>query len=160
MGQEKIQINNQQKKKILTATLRQKAKLILNALDYKQHELSILICDDHYIRELNRNYRGVDKATNVLSFPMQEGIPDKEAEDSESYPKLLGDVVISTDTAQKEADEAGITLNERISQLLVHGILHLIGYDHEKSEKDKKDMDDKSLELLEILEPGKELDVF
>jgi probable rRNA maturation factor len=129
-------------------------------LGYKQHELSILICQDDYIRELNRGYRNVDKATNVLSFPMQEGIPDKETENPKTYPNLLGDVVISTDTAQKEADEACISLNERISQLLIHGILHLIGYDHEKSEKDQKDMDEKSLELLEILEPGKELAVF
>ena len=142
------------------ATILQKAKQTLNALGYKQHELSILLCQDEYIKELNKNYRGADKATNVLSFPMQEEIPDKETGNSKDYPILLGDVVISTDTAQREADEAGISLNERISQLLIHGVLHLIGYDHEKSEKDKKDMEDKSRELLSILEPEKKLDVF
>jgi probable rRNA maturation factor len=129
-------------------------------LGYKQHELSILICQDEYIKELNKNYRGVNKPTNVLSFPMQEGTPDKETENVEAYPILLGDVVISTDTAQREADKAGISLGERLSQLLIHGILHLIGYDHEKSEKDKKIMENKSRELLSILETDKNLDVF
>ena len=91
---------------------------------------------------------------------MQEKIPDKETGNTKAYPILLGDVVISTDTAQREADEAGISLNERISQLLIHGVLHLIGYDHEKSGKERKTMEDKSLELLKMLEPNKDLDIF
>jgi probable rRNA maturation factor len=102
----------------------------------------------------------VDKTTNVLSFPMQEGIPDKKVPAQEFYPNLLGDVVISIDTAQKEADQACINLSERMSQLLIHGILHLIGYDHEKSRKDEKNMEEKSLELLKILEPDKDLPIF
>lgn len=120
----------------------------------KTHEISLLITDDAQVRELNRTYRGIDKPTNVLSFPMQEG------KFSDLTSGLLGDVVISLDTARKEADEAGISLSERISQLLIHGILHLVGYDHERSGEDESYMEDKSLELLKIIEPDKDLPIF
>ncbi len=120
----------------------------------KTHEISILITDDTKIRELNRTYRGIDKSTNVLSFPMQE------AKFSDLAPGLLGDVVISFDTAQKEADAADISLSERMSQLLIHGILHLVGFDHEKNKQDEMDMEDKSSELMKLLEPDKDLPIF
>ena len=120
----------------------------------KTHEISLLITDDAQVRELNRTYRGTDKPTNVLSFPMQEG------KFSDLASGLLGDVVISIDTARKEADEAGISLSERISQLLIHGILHLVGYDHERSREDESCMEDKSFELLKIIEPDKDLPIF
>ena len=120
----------------------------------RSHEISILITDDLRIQELNRTYRGIDTPTNVLSFPMQEG------EFSDITPGLLGDVVISCETAQKEADMAGIDLSERMSQLLTHGVLHLVGYDHERSDADARAMEDKSLELLNILEPDKDLPIF
>ena len=73
---------------------------------------------------------------------------------------LLGDLVISVETAQKEADEAGISLEQRLSQLLVHGMLHLVGYDHETGEADETDMIEKSLELLRQIEPDAALDYF
>ena len=73
MAQQKILIDNQQKKKFPTDQIRQKTKQILNALGCKTHEISLLITDDAQVRELNRTYRGTDKPTNVLSFPMQEG---------------------------------------------------------------------------------------
>lgn len=120
----------------------------------RTHEISLLITDDAQIQDLNRTYRDVDAPTNVLSFPMHEG----EFSDPISF--ILGDVVISLDTAEKEAMEAGISLSERMSQLLTHGILHLIGYDHERSEEDEKDMEEKSLELLKLLEPDKDLPIF
>lgn len=120
----------------------------------KTHEISLLITDDVQVRELNRTYRGIDKPTNVLSFPMQEG------KFSDLASGLLGDVVISLDTARKEADEAGISLSERMSQLLIHGILHLVGYDHERSGEDETDMEDKSFELLKLIEPDKDLPIF
>jgi len=75
-------------------------------------------------------------------------------------PGLLGDVVISCETAQKEADDADITLLERMSQLLIHGILHLMGFDHEKGPSDARIMETKGLELLRKLEPNKNLNVF
>jgi probable rRNA maturation factor len=123
-------------------------------LGCKTHEISILITDDEQIRELNRTYRGVDKPTNVLSFPMQE------VAFSDLASGLLGDVVISLDTAQKEAENADVSLSERMSQLLIHGILHLVGFDHEKGEKSERDMEDKSFELLKLLEPDKDLPIF
>ena len=99
-------------------------------------------------------FRSLDRTTDVLSFPMQEG------EFSDLTPGLLGDVVISCETAEREADEAGIDLSERMSQLLIHGILHLVGYDHERGDSDESAMEDKSRELMEILEPDKDLPIF
>ncbi len=116
-------------------------------------ELSILVVDDKKIMELNSEYRGKKKTTNVLSFPMRDGKPPYIS-------PLLGDVVISADTTKKEADEAGITFEERFSQLLVHGILHLTGYDHEISEQDALMMEEKSLELVLAVEKNPKLKAF
>ena len=154
MEQLKILIDNQQKKKIPTDTIRQKTKQILNALGCDAHEISIVVTDDNRIHELNKVYRGVDKPTNVLAFPMQEG------EFSDISPGLLGDVVISYEYAQKEADEAEIHILERLSQLLIHGILHLVGYDHETGTADAKKMEDKSLQILRRIEKNKALNAF
>lgn len=118
------------------------------------HEISILITDDTRIQELNRTYRNVDRPTNVLSFPMQEG------EFADLTPGLLGDVVISLETAEKEADDTDISLAERMSQLLIHGILHLVGFDHERGGEEEAEMTQKSLELLSILEPDRPLPYF
>ncbi len=118
------------------------------------HELSIVMTNDEQIQQLNKTYRRIDKPTNVLAFPMQEG------QFTDITPGLLGDIVISCETAQQEADEADITLIERISQLLIHGILHLLGFDHEMSPMDAQKMEDKSLELLRIIETNKKLNVF
>ncbi len=118
------------------------------------HELSVVLTDDAHIQELNSTYRGKDHPTNVLSFPMQEG------EYGDITPGLLGDIVISCETAQAEAAEAGISLSERMSQLLIHGVLHLLGFDHEADDKSALEMEQKSRELLSILEPDKKLDIF
>ncbi len=84
----------------------------------------------------------------------------QEGEFSEITPGLLGDIVISCETAQKEAADVKITLVERMSQLLIHGILHLMGFDHEAGPSDARKMEKKSLELLRKLEPNKDLNVF
>ena len=118
------------------------------------HELSIVITDDAQVRELNRTYRGKDEPTNVLSFPMQEG------EFSDITPGLLGDVVISLDTAEAEAIAAGISTDDRMSQLLVHGILHLFGFDHELGENQAREMEEKSLALLRRIEENPDLTAF
>jgi len=103
------------------------------------------------MRQINQKYRNIDKTTNVLSFPMDD--------ESMIIPgiKILGDLVISEDTALKEAQDARITLEQRVSQLLVHGILHLLGYDHETSDEDDKIMTKKSKELISIIENDKNL---
>jgi probable rRNA maturation factor len=117
-------------------------------LGYPDAQLSILIVDDPHIAELNMKYLNHQGATNVISFPMQEG------PFADITPDLLGDVVISADTAHREADEAGMPMEERINQLLIHGILHLIGYDHVNSKEEAALMEKKSEELMAML--GKE----
>jgi nickel transport protein len=123
------------------------AQAILNDLGRPETELSILIVDDPFITHLNKKYFNRDRPTNVIAFPMQEG------EFAEISPQVLGDVVISIDTAKIEAETAGITTEERFYQLLVHGILHLFGYDH-VTEKELFIMDEKSDELLLKAEKG------
>lgn len=150
----RILIDNKQKKRISTDNIRQKTKQILSGLGCNAHELSVVITDDSEIHRLNKTYRGLDRPTNVLSFPMQEG------QFSDINPGLLGDVVISCETAEKEADTAGITLPERISQLLVHGVLHLVGFDHETDSGRAEAMEKKSLEILRKIEPNRNLNAF
>jgi probable rRNA maturation factor len=118
---------------------------ILNALGFPDAELSILIVDDPEIVKLNRQYLHREGPTNVIAFPMLEG------DFAHISPQLLGDVVVSMDTAQKEADIAGIHVDQRLLELLVHGILHLVGYDHELSETEALRMDAKSRELLVLM---------
>jgi probable rRNA maturation factor len=108
-------------------------------------EVSILLTDDEHIKELNREYRGIDEPTDVLAFSQKEGEPIG----CEMNDGLLGDVVISVETAQRQAEERGHSLDEEIDVLLAHGLLHLLGYDHENSE-DAKVMFAKQEEILRI----------
>jgi len=114
-------------------------------LDCPDGEISILIVDDPQIEELNRKYLNRQGPTNVIAFAMREGkYPDLT-------PNLLGDVVISTDTAAREAQNSAMSMERRFNELLVHGILHLMGYDHETSEKDARIMEEKSRKLMELV---------
>jgi len=90
-------------------------------------EVSILLTDDEQVRQLNREYRDIDSPTDVLSFSQSEG-EDVGAGVEDS---ILGDVVISVETARRQAKEHGHSLDEEIDVLLAHGLLHLLGYDHE-----------------------------
>ena len=105
------------------------AQKILNDSGRSEAELSILITDDEEICSLNRVYRAMDRPTDVLSFSQIEGEGPVTAD------QLLGDVVISWETAQRQASELGHTILVEIERLLVHGILHLLGFDHEKDEE-------------------------
>ena len=139
-----VQIENSQEAiPIPLKTIQTTARDILNALDSPDGELSILIVDDARIAELNLTYLNRTGPTNVIAFPMQEGAY------SELTPNLLGDVVISVETAAREAEAAGMSLERRFNQLLVHGILHLFGYDHIHSEAAAAEMEKKSSELME-----------
>jgi probable rRNA maturation factor len=122
-----------------------KARKILNALAFPEGELSIVVVDDEEMSSLNWRYLKRRGPTNVLAFPMREG------EFGEVQPNLLGDVVISVPTARREAEGAGISLEAMIDRLLVHGILHLLGYDHERDEPAARDMEERSAELLALL---------
>jgi len=125
--------------------IRRTVEVILGALDCPDGEISILIVDDPKIEKLNRKYLNRPGPTNVIAFPMREG------EFSHLSPQLLGDVVISTDTAAKEAQNSGMSMEQRFRELLVHGILHLFGYDHEDSEQNARKMEKKSQELLDLI---------
>ena len=114
-------------------------------MDCPEGELSILLVDDPQIEVLNREYFNRYGPTNVIAFPMRTG------RFSNIAPHLLGDVVISVETAAKEATNAGISMEERLTQLLVHGILHLLGYDHEKNEHEAQKMEKKSNEILKLM---------
>jgi len=107
------------------------AQRILSDLGCPDAELSITLTGDRGIRILNREYLGRDKTTNVISFAMQEG------EFGALNPDVLGDVVICVDTAAREAEEGEESFFSRLSFLLLHGILHITGYDHERSGEDE-----------------------
>lgn len=105
-------------------------------------ELSLVICDDDFIAELNQQYLGRTGPTNVLAFAMGEG------EGAGLTPGLLGDVVVSTDTALREAAENGLDPAEHFMRLVIHGILHLLGHDHEQGGPEAKRMEALTEELL------------
>lgn len=104
-----------------------------------------MLVDDPHIAELNETYLQRQGPTNVIAFPMREG------DHSDIHPELLGDVVISMDTSAREAGEAGIDAGTRFDELLVHGILHLFGYDHVHTEEEAEIMEAKSRELLALI---------
>jgi probable rRNA maturation factor len=109
-------------------------------------ELSVLIVDDEAIRVINRDYLQKDRPTNVISFSMREG------EGVEIQPALLGDVVISAETAARDAAEAGLPFESELYFLLLHGILHLLGFDHERgSAEDALRMESKEEEVFALI---------
>ena len=141
-----VQIDNRQDNhRISKRKIRQTAIVILNALDYPDAELSILIVDDQQIAQFNRDYLNRKGPTNVIAFPMRAG------RFSEITPSLLGDVVISTDSAHREGQSAGFSMQDRLDQLLIHGILHLCGYDHENTKTEARRMEKKTEELLKTI---------
>ena len=109
------------------------------------HELSIVFVDDEEITRLNRQYFHRNRPTNVISFPMGAGDPDT------LHSPILGDVVISTETAKREAAAVGGEAEEEILFLLIHGILHLVGYDDEGSPGERKKMEAKERELFSLV---------
>ncbi len=137
--------DRQNRYRIAQKRIKKKAKTILNALESPDGELSILIVDDPEIAKLNKTYLGRSGPTNVIAFPMQEGAF------GEINPNLLGDVVISLDTAAREAREDSISVESRFDQLLIHGILHLFGFDHEKTSEQTEEMTIKEEQLLKLL---------
>ena len=107
------------------------------ALPKGRYELAVVLADDAFVRDLNRDYRGKDKATNVLSFPSDEK-------------GCLGDIVLAFETVEREAAEQGKTFRHHACHLLVHGVLHLLGHDHEE-EKEAVLMEQKEVKILKKL---------
>ena len=119
------------------------AQRILTELGLLEAELSLLFVNDLQIQALNRQYLHRDKPTNVLAFPMRKGAF------STLHPHLLGDLVISVETAKRQSNRFGLTEIEMVILLMVHGVLHLIGYDHEETKKGAKEMAFKQKEIFQ-----------
>ncbi len=116
-------------------------------------ELSLVITDDEGIRAINREWRAKDASTDVLSFPQFEFWNGRLAEDAERLPLsdeplLLGDIMISFETLTRQAGEIGHSVRDELLRLLVHGLLHLVGYDHERGAEEEALMQGREDELL------------
>ncbi len=119
-------------------------------MDCHDKELSLLFTDDQQMAALNRQYRGREGSTDVLSFSMME-TPEGESAEGLFEPVMLGDVVISVDTARRDAKELHESFEERVDRLLIHGILHLLGFDHETSGVDGERMMEEEARLLALI---------
>lgn len=111
-------------------------------------EVSLTLTDDARIHELNRDYRGKDSPTDVLSFSMLEG--EAVAPTPPGEPRLLGDVILSLDTARRQAEEAAHPLEREVAWLISHGVLHLLGFDHPNA-KQRAEMKRREDEVLQAL---------
>ena len=131
-----IRVHNRQRTvAIHTAVVKRQVRRIMAYLGCSERELSVVFGSDRLLQELNRTYRHQDRTTNVLAFPQH---PTYEGE---PVTTILGDVVVSLPTAAREACALQQSLEERVVYLLLHGILHLLGYDHERSAAPRRQME-------------------
>ncbi|MEC7641358.1 MAG: rRNA maturation RNase YbeY [Nitrospinota bacterium] len=137
--------NVQKKYRLKPRKLKKQAQTILEKLGCSSKELSILFTGDSRIRKLNARYRDIDQATDVLSFPQNET--------GETGSPLLGDVVISVETAWRQARDHNLSFDEELALLLIHGTLHLLGYDHETSPTEARRMKHETQNLFQIFFP-------
>lgn len=122
-----------------------------NLIDKKVSvEVAVKLSDDAEVQSLNANYRGKDKPTNVLSFPMVQPDLLQSLENSDDGEALLGDIILARETCEAEAAEKDISLHQHATHLMVHGTLHLLGYDHE-NEADAERMEDLEVKALASL---------
>ena len=149
----KILINNEFPEiKVDARKIEQQTGKVLTSLDCNEHEISILFIGDQRICDLNQQFRDIDRPTDVLSFPQ---ISEDELEAPGAL--VLGDVAISLETARCQSEEHGLSFEEELTLLLIHGILHLLGYDHEVSDQEEERMRSKTRELFSLIYPGKKL---
>jgi probable rRNA maturation factor len=143
----KIQIENRQKRiKINKRSIRGQVTRLLKLIDCTHQEISITLVDDATIQRINRQYLHRDKPTNVISFSLQEG------ECGGVNPNVLGDIIISADRAWSDAVCGHFTIDEEILFLIIHGLLHLTGYDHvNTSRSNALKMQKKEKELFRLL---------
>lgn len=138
--------NNQNKIKIDRRKIRGTVRKMTKILDCADKEISLCFVDDEKIKQLNKQYLCKDKATNVLSFSLRED------EYGDVNPQILGDIVISVETAKRDALESGLTLAQEIDFLLIHGLLHLLGYNHQNTTKKETNiMRQKEKEIFNIV---------
>jgi probable rRNA maturation factor len=143
---------NEQKVEAVTPSLRALVRRAIKAsLEYEKvgftPEVSVTFTDNEGIRELNAYHRNIDRATDVLSFPLFEKEDLSDATDGDA----LGDIVISLQRAREQANEYGHSFEREVAFLTVHSMLHLLGYDHEISEEDEKEMFFKQEEILKTI---------
>ncbi|MGA2141011.1 MAG: rRNA maturation RNase YbeY [Brevinematales bacterium] len=131
---------------VLTDCLSEFLDEILSDFKKGGFEVNLVLCSDRYIHTINKQYRNKDCPTDVLSFSMQEDegedFFEAGSEDMDGFeePEILGDIIISTERSEKQAVEYGVTAEEELARLAIHGMLHLLGFDHEKSDEDEKIM--------------------
>ncbi|MBH0202040.1 MAG: rRNA maturation RNase YbeY [Nitrospira sp.] len=131
-------------------TLVQFAERVLSAVGESRSELSLELTGDGRMRRLNREYRKKDRPTDVLAFPIREAVMPGGV-----YPvtHMLGDVVISLPTAARQAKEAGRSIDDELAMLLIHGVLHLCGYDHERNPREAVRMARRERAVLHRMSP-------
>jgi probable rRNA maturation factor len=135
-------------RKAAEAAIAESAFPQLNA-SVRHVELSVRLAGDEEVRALNAHWRGKDKPTNVLSFPMAEAYELEQAEE-EGPAIMLGDIILAHGVCEREAAEKGVNINQHATHLVVHGTLHLLGYDHE-AEADAAEMERREVRALERL---------
>jgi probable rRNA maturation factor len=133
--------------------VRTRGREILRALGLSRNDLSLSLVDDREMRTLNAAYRGRDRPTDVLAFALSETSADTPVPPPLVVARELGDVVISIDTATAQARASRCALSARLDALLVHGILHLVGYDHERSVAEERRMNAKARAIRAALRP-------
>jgi pyridoxine 5-phosphate synthase len=142
--------------KINKELLENKILFLLQQIEKAEATVSLVFLDDPAMTAYNQQYRSKAGPTNVLSFPAAEGSQDTEhliaPVPAELNSQELGDILISVDTAQREAREKGISLHQRLTELLIHGLLHLIGYDHEISDEQAEIMFNREQELFDAIQ--------
>lgn len=149
----KLYFKNEQTAEKVSVMLR---RLIRNAIKatlefedfYGECEVSVTFTDNEGIRVLNNEYRGIDSATDVLSFPLNDFSSDEFEEDEEI---ALGDIVLSLEKAREQAYTYGHSFEREVAFLCVHSTLHLLGYDHETGEEDENDMRYRQREIMKLL---------
>jgi probable rRNA maturation factor len=142
--------NQQEIMPVEAKKIKKAAERILASLRISGYELSVLLLDNRGIRAVNKKYLGRNRPTNVISFSLAEG------EFGNINPHVLGDVVISAEKALEQAEIRGTGLEEELTFLLIHGILHLVGYDHEKKGSEREKMRKKEKNVYQFV-TGKEL---
>ncbi|MBO8171392.1 MAG: rRNA maturation RNase YbeY [Bacillaceae bacterium] len=147
-----VEFINQQDRRPLDPPLLKKMEELLQYAakmeNIEEAEVAVSLVDEEVIHQLNREYRGVDRPTDVLSFAMTEGEETPPDEMPADMPVMLGDIIISIPRAINQAEEYGHTFERELGFLMVHGFLHLLGYDHQTDE-DEKNMFSKQEEILE-----------
>ena len=152
----KIYFENDQKKHAIKYKMQMLIRhTILETLDYEgmenDAEVSVTFVDDEGIRELNKKFRGMDKPTDVLSFPLLDYEGESEEPFFDELCHNLGDIVISLERAMAQANEFGHSFEREVAFLTAHSMLHLLGYDHELSEEDDADMRRRQSDIMDRL---------